>query len=116
MNSDQLAGAAKRVGGKIEEAVGSVAGDVSGRVQGAAKQAEGAAQELFGQAKETVAQATSTVADAAQEAGKVVSEGASDLEKYVRDTIEQRPYTAVLVAFIAGCALASVLGGRRSYY
>lgn len=115
MNTDQLAGTAKRMGGKIEEGFGSVVGDAKSRVQGVARQAEGAAQELYGEAKERVADTVSTAQDMAKQAGKAVSEGASDLEKYLRDTIENRPYTAVLTAFVAGCALMMFVGSRRDY-
>jgi uncharacterized protein YjbJ (UPF0337 family) len=114
MNSDQIAGTAKRMGGKVEETFGSAVGDAKSRVQGAAKQAEGAAQELYGQAKDTVANAASATKEAAQETGKVVSQGAADLEKYLRDTVEQRPYTTLLVTFLAGCVMGKMLF-RRDY-
>jgi uncharacterized protein YjbJ (UPF0337 family) len=100
--------------GKVEESFGDAVGDAKSRAQGVARQAEGAAQELYGQAKDAVSHAASAATDAAQEAGRAVSQGASNFEKYMRDTIENRPYTAVLVAFIAGCAL-SMMFGRRDY-
>jgi uncharacterized protein YjbJ (UPF0337 family) len=112
MNTDQLAGTAKRMAGKAEETLGSAFGDAKSRVEGAARQAEGAAQELYGQAKDTVASAASAAADVAQQTGKAVTQGASDLEKYLRDTIENRPYTAVIVAFLAGCVVSRFIGGR----
>ena len=51
MNSDQIAGTAKRMAGKVEESLGSAVGDAKSRVQGLARQAEGTAQELYSQAK-----------------------------------------------------------------
>ena len=112
MSSDQIAGTAKRMGGKVEETVGRALGDAMSRVEGAAKKAEGAAQELYGKAKDTATSAASSAADMAQDATKTVTRGASKLEKYVRDTIENRPYTAVAVAFLAGCFVSRLIRGR----
>lgn len=54
MNEDQLAGTAKRVGGRIEEAVGVIANDRDLRADGIVDQVRGAAQNLYGDAKEKV--------------------------------------------------------------
>jgi len=52
MNEDRVEGAAKTMGGKLEEGVGRVTGDVKTQVEGTMKQAVGTAQDLYGQARE----------------------------------------------------------------
>jgi uncharacterized protein YjbJ (UPF0337 family) len=91
MNQDSVVGAAKNLGGKVQEGVGRVTGDTKTEAEGVINQAAGAAQELYGQAKESA----SDVADA-------VRQGAVDAEDYVRQTIEKRPYTTVVVALCIG--------------
>jgi uncharacterized protein YjbJ (UPF0337 family) len=91
MNGDRIEGAAKNAGGKIEEGLGRVTGDVKSQVEGKIKQAAGAAQDLYGQATET-----------AGEAAAVVRRQAVGIEEALRDTIETRPYTAVAVALAVG--------------
>jgi uncharacterized protein YjbJ (UPF0337 family) len=87
MNEDRVAGTARNVGGKVQEGLGRVTGDARTQAEGVMNQAAGAAQDLYGQAKET-----------ASDAAQAVRQGATDLEGYIRQTIEQRPYTTALVA------------------
>ena len=56
MDENRLSGAARNVGGKIEEGI-NLAGDAKNQVQGKLDQATGAVQDLYGQ-----------IADAAPEA------------------------------------------------
>jgi uncharacterized protein YjbJ (UPF0337 family) len=91
MNQDRVAGTAKNLGGQAQEGFGRAAGDVASQVEGKIKQAAGAAQDLYGQAR-----------DAAGEAAKVVQDRAAPLEEAIRNTIENRPYTAVAVALAVG--------------
>jgi uncharacterized protein YjbJ (UPF0337 family) len=91
INQDRLAGAAKNLGGQLEEGFGRVAGDVKTEVEGKIKQAAGAAQDLYGQAK-----------DAAGDAARSVQQRTAPLEEALRNTIENRPYTAVAVALAIG--------------
>ena len=91
MNEDRLTGAAKNLGGKVEEGVGRATGDFETQVRGKARQAEGQIEEFYGQAKETAANAAEAVRDRASEA-----------EDFLRTTIEQRPYTAAAVALGIG--------------
>jgi uncharacterized protein YjbJ (UPF0337 family) len=103
MNEDQVYGAAKNLGGKAEEKFGRVTGDVKSQVQGAARQVEGNLQDMYGQAK-----------DSAASAAQAVRKGAGEAEDYLRETIEQRPYTAAAVALAIGFLLGRF--GRRDYY
>jgi uncharacterized protein YjbJ (UPF0337 family) len=91
MNEDRVAGTAKNFGGKAEEGFGRVTGDVKSQVEGTMKQAAGAAQDLYGQARDT-----------AEDAVKVVRKQASSFEETLRDTIENRPYSAIAVALAVG--------------
>jgi len=102
MTDDRIAGKAKNLGGRAQEAYGDVTGDVGSQVRGRLRQAEGAAQDLYGQAKDTAAEA----ADRARQR-------ASDVEDYVRKTIEQRPYTVAFAALAIGYLLGRL--GRSDY-
>jgi uncharacterized protein YjbJ (UPF0337 family) len=91
MNQDRVAGTAKNLGGQLEEGFGRVTGDVQSQVEGRIKQAAGAAQDLYGQAREV-----------AGDAAKAVQQRAAPLEEALRNTIENRPYTAVAIALAIG--------------
>jgi uncharacterized protein YjbJ (UPF0337 family) len=84
MNEDRIAGTARNLGGKLEEGVGRVTGDIKEQVQGKLDQAAGAAQDLYGQ-----------TADVARDT-------AVTFEKWLRSRIETKPYAAVAVALGIG--------------
>jgi uncharacterized protein YjbJ (UPF0337 family) len=54
MNKDQIQGAAKNVGGKVQEEAGKLTGNTTQQAKGLAKQVEGKAQELVGDLKAAV--------------------------------------------------------------
>ena len=87
MDENRLSGTARNLGGKAEEGVGRLTGDVKTQLQGKLDQAAGAAQDLYGQ-----------TADAARET-------AVTFDKWLRNTIETQPYTAVMVALGIGWLL-----------
>ena len=91
MTDDRIAGAAKNFGGKVEEGFGRVTGIAVTQARGMARQAEGELQELYGQVKETAVDTAEKIRDSAYEA--------SD---YVREFIEQRPYTTAFAALCVG--------------
>ena len=91
MNGDRVEGAAKTMGGKLEEGVGRATGDVKTQVEGTMKQAVGTAQDLYGQARET-----------AGDAAAAVRRQAGSLEETIRENVETRPYTAVAIALALG--------------
>jgi uncharacterized protein YjbJ (UPF0337 family) len=80
MNEDHITGTARNLGGKLEEGIGRVTGDIKEQVQGKLDQAAGAAQDLYGQ-----------TADAARDT-------AATFDKWLRRTIETQPYTVAIVA------------------
>jgi uncharacterized protein YjbJ (UPF0337 family) len=84
MDEDRISGTARNLSGKVEEGVGRTTGDVKTQFQGKPDQAAGAAQDLYGQA-----------ADAARDT-------AVSFDKWLRTTIETRPYTTAIVAFGIG--------------
>src|SRR5258705_5102546 len=97
MNEDRAVGTAKNFGGKVEEGFGRVTGDVKSQVEGKLKQAAGAAQDLYGQARDTAEDAVTTV-----------RRQASSFEEKLRDTIENRPYSAVAAGPAGGCVIGPV--------
>jgi len=58
MNKDQIEGAAKDIGGKIQEQAGKLVGSKSQQAKGLTKQVEGKAQQQVGDLKEAVKDAT----------------------------------------------------------
>jgi uncharacterized protein YjbJ (UPF0337 family) len=84
MNEDRIAGTARNIGGKVEEGVGHATDDIKEQVQGKLDQAAGTAQDLYGQTAE-VAMATAVT-----------------FEKWLRQTIETKPYAAAAVALGIG--------------
>lgn len=102
MTDDRIAGSAKNLGGKVQEAYGDAADDLSSQVKGRLRQAEGAAQDLYGQAK-----------DAASDAADTLRQTAADADDYVRRVIEERPYTVAIAALALGYLLGRM--GRSDY-
>jgi uncharacterized protein YjbJ (UPF0337 family) len=99
MNEDRIAGAARNMGGKVQEGFGRMTGDVKTQADGLSNQAAGAAQDLYGQAKETP--------DAAQ----AMRQGSVDAEDHVRRIVERRPYTTAFAALCVGWLIGRM--GRR---
>src|SRR5262245_30091000 len=91
MNEDRFAGTAKTVAGKAEEGFGRATGDVKTQLQGKARQLEGDLQDMVGQAR-----------DKAADAADAVRESASEMDDFIRKTIEQRPYTTAAIALGIG--------------
>jgi uncharacterized protein YjbJ (UPF0337 family) len=87
MDENRISGTARNIGGKVEEGFGSVTGDATTQFRGKINQAAGAAQDLYGQ-----------TADAARDT-------ATSLDKWLRRTIEEQPYTTALVALGVGWLL-----------
>jgi uncharacterized protein YjbJ (UPF0337 family) len=83
MDENRVAGTARNVVGKAEEAIGSVTGDAATQVSGAARQAMGEVQNMYGQAVDSV-----------------------------RSYTNEAPLTALLVAGGIGMALGILLGRR----
>jgi uncharacterized protein YjbJ (UPF0337 family) len=95
MEQNQLSGAAKELGGKIQEGVGRATGDAGAQLRGKMKQAEGSAQEAYGQAYGRAKEAAAEGADA-------VRELSGSVEDTLRHYIEKKPYTTAAIALAVG--------------
>jgi uncharacterized protein YjbJ (UPF0337 family) len=91
MNDDRVEGKIRTLGGKAEQFAGRATGDAKTTVEGVIDEATGRAQDLYGQAK-----------DAASDAVDTLEEGAANAEDFIRDFIENRPYTTAALALCAG--------------
>jgi len=91
MNEDRITGTVRNMGGKAQEGFGRATGNAKTEAEGIVNQVAGAAQDMYGQARDSAAKA----ADVARDAG-------SSFEQLLRETIEEKPYTAVAVALGIG--------------
>ena len=87
MDENRVEGTARNLGGKVQEGIGKVTGNVRTQAEGLANQAAGAAQDVYGQAADTA------------------RETASGFEKALRHTIETQPCTSAFVALGIGWLL-----------
>ncbi len=95
MDENRIAGTARNIGGKAQEAFGRTVGDAKTQVEGIANQVRGTAQDLYYQARESA----SRLADDAASAGRRT---ASSFESELRNAIETQPYMAGAVALGIG--------------
>ena len=109
MDKDRIAGSAKEFGGRVEGAVGEIAGDAKTQASGRAREAAGTVQDLYGQAKDTARDATDAAVGLAKDAyansGDTFREGSEVVAKKVQDN----PLGALLVAGGIGFALAMLM-------
>jgi uncharacterized protein YjbJ (UPF0337 family) len=103
MTDDRISGSAKNIGGQVEEGFGRVTGDESMQLEGRARQAEGTLQDVYGQAKET-----------AVDAAGAIRHRASEASDFLREMIEERPFTAAAIALGIGFLIGRF--GHRSDY
>jgi uncharacterized protein YjbJ (UPF0337 family) len=109
MDKDRIVGSAKDFGGKVEGAVGEMAGDAQTRAAGRAREAAGTVQNLYGQAKDAARDASdaavSLAKDAYENSGDTFREGSEAVAKKVQDN----PLGALLIAGGIGFALAMLM-------
>jgi uncharacterized protein YjbJ (UPF0337 family) len=91
MDENRVSGAAKNLGGKLEEGFGRATGDAKTKLQGQAKQAEGTIQDLYGQA-----------VDSAGDAIDAVRQMPASVDDTIRNYIENNPYTTAAIALGLG--------------
>ena len=87
MDENRIEGSARNLGGKVQEGVGRVTGDVQSTIEGVVNQAAGTAQNLYGQSAD------------------VARQNASTLDSWLRNAIETQPYTTAIVALGIGWLL-----------
>ena len=113
MDNDRIAGSAKDFAGKVEGAVGDIAGDAKTQAAGRVREATGTVQNLYGQAKDAardagdaaVSYAKDAVKDAYENSGDTLRDGSEAVAKRVQDN----PLGALLVAGGIGFALALLM-------
>jgi uncharacterized protein YjbJ (UPF0337 family) len=109
MDKDRIAGSAKDFAGKVEGAVGDIAGDAKTQASGRTREAAGSVQNLYGQAKDAARDAgdaaVSYAKDAYENSGDTLRDGSEAVAKRVQDN----PLGALLVAGGIGFALALLM-------
>jgi uncharacterized protein YjbJ (UPF0337 family) len=109
MDKDRIAGSAKDFTGKVEGAVGNMAGDARTEAQGRLREATGAAQNLYGQAKDAARDATDAAIgyakDSYEKSGDTFRDGSQAIAKSVQDN----PLGSLLIAGGIGFALALLM-------
>jgi uncharacterized protein YjbJ (UPF0337 family) len=113
MDKDRIAGSAKDFAGKVESAVGDIAGDARTQAAGRAREATGTVQNLYGQAKDAAREATDAAVgyardaykDAYENSGDTFREGSQAVTRKVRDN----PLGSLLIAGGIGFALALLM-------
>ena len=109
MDKDRIVGSAKDFAGKLEGAVGGIAGDAKTEAAGRVREATGTAQNLYGQAKDAAREATDAAAsyakDAYENSGDTFRDGSQAIAKKVQDN----PLGSMLIAGGIGFALALLM-------
>lgn len=112
MDENRITGAAKSFGGKVEETFGRTVGDTKTEAEGAINKMTGKAQNVYGQVKDAAGQA----ADSAGNAARAVRDQLPPMERAIRHSIENSPYTAVTIAFGVALGIGWLLGRSSSGY
>jgi uncharacterized protein YjbJ (UPF0337 family) len=109
MDKDRIAGSANDFAGKVEGAVGDIAGDAKTQAAGRTREAAGAVQNLYGQAKD----AASDVTDAAVGYAKGAYENGGDTfrdgSQAVAKKVQDNPLGSLLIASAIGFALGLLI-------
>ena len=79
--------------------------DLDRALNDAKKRAEGVAKEVKGAARDVYGHARASAADVADSATDAVTKTAGSFEQVLRRTIEEQPYTAVLIGIGIGWLL-----------
>jgi uncharacterized protein YjbJ (UPF0337 family) len=109
MDKDRIAGSAKDFVGKVEGAVGDIAGDAKTQAAGRAREASGTVQNLYGQAKDAAHDATDAVTNYAKDAYENSGDTLRDGSQAVAKSVQNNPLGALLIAGGIGFALAMLM-------
>ena len=109
MDKDRIAGSAKDFVGKVEGAVGDIAGDARTQAAGRAREASGTVQNLYGQAKDAARDATDAAANYAKDAYENSGDTLRDGSQAVAKSVQNNPIGAMLIAGGIGFALAMLM-------
>ncbi len=106
MDEKRFEGAARKVGGKVEGAVGDLTGDTKMQASGRIDDVTGSAQRGYGQAKDAVRGMAGQVSDQASDYGSQMLDQLEEAGDYLAEQVDQRPITAILVAAGVGFLIA----------
>ena len=121
MSENQMEGAARNVGGKIESAVGNLTGDTKHQAQGKVDQVAGQAQQAYGKAKDAASDAAdqassklndvaSKVSDHASNLGEQVYAKGEEVAETVVDYIRNEPVAVMLGVAAIGMVIGYLIG------
>jgi uncharacterized protein YjbJ (UPF0337 family) len=113
MNSDRIQGAARDVGGKVQQTFGMATGDGQMRAEGVAREVAGKGQNLYGQAVDGLRDAADRATDYAEEAYERGGRYLHDGTRAVESRINQHPLTGIVLAGALGFVLGMVVSNRR---
>ena len=125
MSNENLEGGVKNALGKGQETLGEPTDEPRMRFEGEQRQFAGQAEKAFGAAKEGLSkaakQARSAATVAADRAGDVYGRAANRAQvasETVQQFVDERPYSAIVVAAFAGLLLGALLfaTGPKVYY
>jgi uncharacterized protein YjbJ (UPF0337 family) len=109
MDKDRIAGAAKDAAGKVEGAVGDMAGDAETSASGRFRETSGTVQNLYGQAKDAARDAGDAAVSFAKDAYDNSGDSFRDGSKVVAKQVRDNPFGALLLAGGIGFALAMIM-------
>jgi uncharacterized protein YjbJ (UPF0337 family) len=109
MDKDRIIGSTKDFAGKVEGAVGNVAGDTRAQADGLARQATGTAQDLYGQAKDMARDATDSATNYAKKAYENSGDTFRDGSEALAQRVQENPLGSIVIAGVLGFALAVLL-------
>jgi uncharacterized protein YjbJ (UPF0337 family) len=109
MDKDRIAGSAKDFAGKMEGAVGDIAGDSKTQASGRVREASGTVQNLYGQAKDAARDAGQAAASYAKDAYDNSGDTFRDSSEAVARKVQDNPLGSLLVAGTIGFALALLM-------
>ncbi len=109
MDSNRVTGAAKSFAGKAEGAIGRATGDAGTEASGRAREAEGVAQKIYGQAVDAANDLGDTASGFAKQAIDAGEDFYRDGSRAVASKIQEQPLGALLIAGVAGFALAMMI-------
>lgn len=107
MDKDRIAGSAKDFAGKVEGAVGNLAGDTQTQASGQAREAAGTVQNIYGQAKDAARDVGEAAVSYAKDA--MDSDVYRDGSRAVAQQVKDNPFGALLLAGGIGFTLAMML-------
>ena len=104
MDENRFEGAARKVGGKVEGAIGDLTGDSKMQADGAMDKLSGSAQNTYGSAKDAVRDMADKVG--AGDFGSGMLDQIEEAGDMLAEQVDARPITSLLVAAGVGFLIA----------